>query len=56
MTKLIDVKELADVLNLSPPTVREYAKLGRIPSLRLVGEYRFDLGEVLEALRRGVKV
>ena len=43
---------LAKELGLSKNKVIELAKVGKIPSIRLPsGHFRFDLAEVIEALR-----
>jgi excisionase family DNA binding protein len=46
--------ELADHLGLSKNTVLDLANNGKIPAIRLPGgHYRFNLNDVLEALRTG---
>jgi len=46
--------ELADQLGLSKNTILDLANNGKIPSIRLPGgHYRFNLDEVLDALRTG---
>jgi len=50
-SELLTAKELAARLRVSPETVREWARLGRIPALRLSRKaYRYDLQAVLLAL------
>jgi excisionase family DNA binding protein len=46
--------ELADLLSVSPDTVRDWAASGAIPALRACrrGRWLFDADEVLAALRR----
>lgn len=39
--KLISVEELADVLGLSPQTIRNWVAMRRIPFLRVGGKTRF---------------
>jgi excisionase family DNA binding protein len=46
--------ELADRLGLSKNTVLDLANSGKIPAIRLPGgHYRFNLEQVIEALRTG---
>jgi excisionase family DNA binding protein len=46
--------ELADRLGVSKNTVLDLANNGKIPAIRLPGgHYRFNLNDVLEALRTG---
>lgn len=49
--KMISADELADVLGVSPSTVRRLAASGEIPSSRIGEQYRFDLVEVKEAIK-----
>ena len=52
-TDLLNTGELAERLRLSPETVREWARRGRIPSLRLSRKaIRYDLVAVLTALSK----
>jgi excisionase family DNA binding protein len=43
--------ELSKVLKTSDATVLDLAKRGKIPAIRVGHEFRFDLGEVLAALK-----
>jgi excisionase family DNA binding protein len=45
--------EVAALLNVSPDTIRRYAREGRIPVFFVTpgGHYRFDLEAVLDVLR-----
>lgn len=46
-----DTKELAEILNVHPETVRRWVKAKRIPYIK-VGkrDFRFDVEKVIEAL------
>ena len=48
--KPVDVPALADYLNKSEYTIREYAKAGDIPGHKVGREWRFFLSEVRERL------
>lgn len=49
---LLTADELAERLRLRPSTVRIWARLGRIPSLRLSPKViRFDVSAVVKALQ-----
>jgi excisionase family DNA binding protein len=50
--KLLTAAELADLIGLPLQSVWRAARLGRIPSYRLGQLWRFDLSEVLVALRQ----
>lgn len=53
MTELLTAAQLAERLKVRPSTVREWAKTGRIPEIRISAKVRrFDLVEVDAALRR----
>ncbi len=53
MTELLTAAQLAARLKIRPSTVREWAKTGRIPEIRLSAKVRrFDSAEVEAALRR----
>lgn len=53
MTELLTAAQLAERLKVRPSTVREWAKTGRIPEIRISAKVRrFDLAEVDAALRR----
>lgn len=49
--RYLDPDELADTLNLSVRTVYRLAKTKAIPSYRAARVLRFDLDEVLAAMR-----
>ncbi len=53
MTELLTAAQLAERLKVRPATVREWAKTGRIPEIRISAKVRrFDAVEVDAALRR----
>ena len=53
MTELLTAAQLAERLKVRPSTVREWAKTGRIPEIRISAKVRrFDPAEVEAALRR----
>ncbi len=49
---LITAEQLAELLGIPLQSVWRAARLGRIPSYKMGALWRFDLGEVLEALRQ----
>ncbi len=50
--ELLTAEEVGDRIRVSPETVREWARAGRIPAYRLTRKtIRFDLAEVLAVLR-----
>jgi len=52
MTKLITTKELAEVLNLHPETIKRMAKRGQIPVIKVSAtKFMFDEDEVFNALK-----
>jgi hypothetical protein len=52
-TKIVDAAELADVLNVTPGTVRKWAHGGVIPCLQITPKVmRFELNRVIDSLRR----
>ena len=55
-SELITANQLAEHLQISPRTVQEWARQGRIPTMRLSAKLvRFDLADVLAALRAQAK-
>ena len=51
-TELLTVTQLAERLNIRPRTVQAWARLGRIPAVKLSQKVvRFDWQDVLVALR-----
>jgi len=54
--QFVRVVEVARALGVSPVTVRNWTKQGRIPALRIGSQTaRYDLEEVIEAVRQPVK-
>lgn len=49
---LLDVRELAARLDVSPGTVQHWERLGRIPCIRTGRRVVYNLDEVVRALRR----
>ena len=55
--RLMTLKEVADLLNVSEITVRRYTKKGIIPSFKIGAVVRYDpneISKVLAAYRRGL--
>ena len=44
--KLLDVKEIAQILNVKPSTVYQWSELRQIPCFKLNGSLRFDLDDI----------
>ncbi|MEW6002540.1 MAG: helix-turn-helix domain-containing protein [Nitrospirota bacterium] len=44
--KLLDVKEIAQILNVKPSTVYQWAELGQMPCFKLNGCLRFDIDDI----------
>ena len=49
--QVLTVAEAAHLLQLSPKTVRKYARLGAIPHRRIGSEFRFLRSELIEYLK-----
>ncbi|MBI4822818.1 MAG: helix-turn-helix domain-containing protein [Nitrospirae bacterium] len=49
--KLLNVNEIAQILNVKPSTVYQWAELGQIPCIKLNGCLRFDLEDILKWIR-----
>jgi excisionase family DNA binding protein len=47
LQRVLNVKELADVLNISEFTVRRLARENQIPSLVRKGRYQFEVKELV---------
>jgi excisionase family DNA binding protein len=54
--EVLDVEEVADLLSVSPWTVREQARQGRLPGRKVGKEWRFSRQGLLEWLREGIGV
>jgi hypothetical protein len=50
--KLIDVETLAGFMRKHPETIRRMARDGRLPSIKVDHEYRFDYTEIIEHFLR----
>lgn len=48
---LVGADELRSVIGVGVQTIHRLRRLGRIPSYRIGGQYRFNVDEVLAALR-----
>lgn len=46
--RLVDTRELADILAVSTNTIRRWEADGTIPSIRIAGTVRYDLDAVLQ--------
>jgi excisionase family DNA binding protein len=52
MQKLLTTKELAEILNLHPETIKRMAKREQIPFIRVSAtKFMFDENDVFEALK-----
>lgn len=49
---IVNVSELSALLKVSPQQIRTLARCGNIPSLRVGGQYRFILEDVLKSLKK----
>jgi len=49
--KLVDVKEIAQILNVKHSTLYQWAELGQIPCIKLNGALRFDIEDVLNWIK-----
>jgi excisionase family DNA binding protein len=55
-TGLLGIAEISELLRFHPVTIRDWSRLGRIPAVRIAGQWRFDPLEVaawVEARRIG---
>jgi len=53
---LLTINEVANLLGFHPVTLRDWAREGRLPALRIAGQWRFDRAEIavwVEARRIG---
>lgn len=44
--KLITIKEVAEILNVKPATLYQWAELNQIPCFKLNGCLRFDIDDI----------
>ena len=49
--QLIGVKEVAEILNVKPSTLYQWAELGQIPCIKINGALRFDIEDVMNWIR-----
>jgi len=49
--KLLDVKEIAQILSVKPSTLYQWAELGQIPCIKINGALRFDIEDVLNWIK-----
>jgi excisionase family DNA binding protein len=52
---LVDTSRIAEMFDVSPRTVREWAREGRVPVYRLPHGFRFSEAEVAAAFREEVQ-
>ncbi len=45
--RVIEIKELSEILKVKPSTLYQWAELGQIPCVKLNGCLRFDLDDIL---------
>jgi len=56
MVTLVTAESLADRLAVKPRTIRDWARTGKIPSVRITSKViRFDVDEVYRALQENEK-
>ena len=48
MKKLLTIKDIAEMLSVSPKTLYQWAEYGSIPYVKLNGTLRFDEEKVIE--------
>lgn len=53
MSKLLNVKEFADALGISPKTIRQWIWMRRVPFIRVGRAIRFRTETVNEILKHG---
>ncbi|MDI6728904.1 MAG: helix-turn-helix domain-containing protein [Thermodesulfovibrionales bacterium] len=44
--KLLDIKAIAQMLNIKPSTIYQWTELGQIPCIKLNGALRFDIEDI----------
>jgi excisionase family DNA binding protein len=52
--EILDVEEVAQLLSVSPRTVREQGRQGRLPGRKVGKEWRFSRQGLLQWLRDGI--
>jgi excisionase family DNA binding protein len=54
--KLITIKEVAEILNIKPATLYQWAELKQIPCFKLNGCLRFDIEDIMEWIKECKKI
>jgi excisionase family DNA binding protein len=49
--KLVGIKEVAEILNVKPSTLYQWAELGQIPCFKLNGCLRFDIEDIINWIK-----
>jgi excisionase family DNA binding protein len=49
--KLIDIKEVAEILHVKPSTLYQWAELGQIPCFKINGSLRFDIEDIMNWIK-----
>lgn len=49
--KILNIKELSEIINVKVKTLYQWAELGQIPSIKMQGALRFDLDDVMEWIK-----
>ena len=52
MDELLTINELSDKLKISRGTIERMIKAGKLPFLKVGGQYRFIAGEVMKTIRK----
>ena len=51
--RIVNGVTLCDILDITEPTLIRYRNAGRIPYMSIGGAYRYDVQEVIDALKKG---
>ena len=51
MNRICTIKEISELLNIKQKTIYTWAELGKIPSIKLNGSIRFDIGDIEQWIR-----
>lgn len=51
--RIVNGVTLCGILGITEPTLIRYKKAGRIPHMSIGGAYRYDVQEVIDALKKG---
>jgi excisionase family DNA binding protein len=49
--KLITIKEAAEILNVKPSTLYQWAELGQVPCFKINGSLRFDVEDITKWIK-----